>query len=44
VKHRQVVYKKKYVYKDRKETTHVRKRLKKKKHTSSHIYIKEYNV
>ena len=26
VKHRQVVYKKTHMYKDRKETTHVRKR------------------
>ena len=26
VKHRQVVYKNKHVYKDRKETTHVRQR------------------
>ena len=26
VKHRQVVYKKKHVYKERKETTHVRER------------------
>ena len=46
VKQRQVVYKKKHMYKDRKETTHVRQRWR--KHTSSYIYIyiyiKEYNV
>ena len=37
MKHRQVVYKKKHVHKDRKETTHVREMWR--KHTSSHIYI-----
>ena len=39
VKHRQVVYKKKHMYKDRKEITHVKKNI---RHL---IYIlKKYNV
>ena len=41
VKHRQVVYKKKHVYKERKETSHAKK---KNIHHLIYIYIKEYNV